>query len=236
MAFNSIKRATSDRGEALAPSSAAPYLPAHLTLASLGRSLQTCRGCQLYERATQAVAGEGPAAANLVLIGEAPGDDEDKQGRPFMGPSGRLLDEVLAEAGIDRNDAFVTNAVKHFKWEPRGKRRLHAKPSARELAACRPWLEAELELVSPRVIVCLGATAAQGLLGHQFGVSQRHGEVVQSSFGAVVATCHPSAVLRAPDPETRQQLRQQLLSDLRVAVQLITPKGGPKRSARVGPS
>jgi uracil-DNA glycosylase len=147
--------------------SAAEYLPERASVASLRRALQTCRGCELYQRATQAVAGEGPSAAKIFLVGEAPGDEEDKTGHPFVGPAGAVLDRALETAGIDRKEVFLTNVVKHFKWEPRGKRRLHSKPSSREMAACRPWLEAELEIVRPRLIVCLGATAAQALLGRE---------------------------------------------------------------------
>jgi DNA polymerase len=158
----------------------------------------------------------------MVLIGETPGDQEDKIGRPFVGPAGALLDEALGEAGISRADVFVTNVVKHFKWEPRGKRRLHAKPSAREIAACRAWLDAELALTRPRVIVCLGATAAQALLGRTFRITQRRGEIVRGPIGNVVATYHPAAVLRAPDGDLRQQMRQALIDDLRIAARIAT--------------
>ena len=147
----------------------------------------------------------------MVLVGETPGDEEDQTGRPFVGPAGALLDQVLEAAEIDRSDIYVTNVVKHFKWEPRGKRRLHAKPSSREIAACRPWLEAELELIKPRVIVCLGATAAQALLGRDFRVTKQRGEVLQGPYGNVLATYHPAAVLRAPDGEGREQMKQTLL-------------------------
>jgi uracil-DNA glycosylase family protein len=156
----------------------------------------------------------------MFLVGEAPGDEEDKTGRPFVGPAGVLLDEALEAAGIDRTDVFVTNVVKHFKWEPRGKRRLHAKPNSQEIAACRAWLDAELALVRPRIVVCLGATAAQALLGRSFRITQRRGEVISGSLGDVVATYHPSAVLRAPDAEARRQMKQALIDDLKVAAQL----------------
>src|SRR5438445_11076419 len=149
---------------------AAEFVPPSRSLTTLGRAAGGCRGCHLWERATQTVFGEGAAGARVMLVGEQPGDQEDQQGRPFVGPAGRILDEALAEAGIDRSLAYVTNAVKHFKWEPKGKRRIHAKPTWTELAACRPWLDAEIEAVSPRAIVCLGATAAQSLLGKQFRV------------------------------------------------------------------
>jgi DNA polymerase len=157
----------------------------------------------------------------MVLIGEVPGAEEDRTGHPFVGPAGALLDEALRAAGIDRNEVFLTNVVKHFKWEARGKRRLHSRPNSREIADCRPWLEAELQLVQPRVIVCLGATAGQALLGRSFRVTQRRGEVVSGSLGNVVATYHPSAVLRAPDGESRRPMKQALIDDLRVAVQVI---------------
>jgi uracil-DNA glycosylase len=202
-------------------SSVADYLPKKRTVASLRESEEACRGCELYRRATQAVAGEGPASARMVLVGETPGDEEDRTGHPFVGPAGALLDQALESVGIERTKVFITNAVKHFKWEPRGKRRLHAKPSSREIAACRPWLDAELELVRPRVIVCLGATAAQALLGRDFRVTKQRGEVLSSDYGSVVATFHPAAVLRAPDGEVRQQMRQALFDDLRTAARHI---------------
>src|SRR4029077_8013425 len=157
--------------------SAAEYLPQNRSVTALRIAEQSCRGCELFQRATQAVAGEGPATARMFLVGEAAGDLEDKTGHPFVGPAGALLNQALEAAGINRDEVFVTNVVKHFKWEPRGKRRLHAKPSSREIAACRSWLEAELELMRPRVIVCLGATAAQALIGRDFRVSKRRGEV-----------------------------------------------------------
>jgi uracil-DNA glycosylase family protein len=200
---------------------AATYLPKVVTVESLVVAEQACRGCELYERATQAVGGAGPARAKMVLVGETPGDQEDRQGRPFVGPAGALLDHALESAGIDRSKVFVTNTVKHFKWEPRGKRRLHSKPSSREIAACRPWLLAELVLIQPRVIVCLGATAAQALIGRAFRVTKQRGEVVHSTHGAVVATYHPAAILRAPDGETRQQLKDALIDDLRTAGRLL---------------
>ena len=201
--------------------SAADFLPERRSVDSLRRAEQTCRGCELYQRATQAVGGEGPTTAQMVLVGETPGDAEDQAGHPFVGPSGALLDLALEAAGIDRQEVFVTNVVKHFKWEPRGKRRLHAKPSSREIAACRPWLDAELELLRPRVIVCLGATAAQALLGRDFRVTKQRGEIVSGDFGKVIATYHPAAVLRAPDEDRRQQMRQELIDDLRVAVGVV---------------
>jgi uracil-DNA glycosylase family protein len=202
------------------PSAGAAYLPEERSVESLRLAEQSCRACELYQRATQAVGGEGPTNARMYLVGEAPWDEEDKTGRPFVGPAGVLLDEALEAAGIDRTDVFVTNVVKHFKWEPRGKRRLHAKPNSQEIAACRAWLYAELALVRPRIVVCLGATAAQALLGRSFRITQRRGEVISGSLGDVVATYHPSAVLRAPDAEARRQMKQALIDDLKVAAQL----------------
>ncbi len=202
-------------------SSAADFMPDHPTVETLRQAEQTCHGCELYRRATQAVGGEGPGAAQMVLVGETPGDEEDKTGHPFVGPAGALLDQALEAAAISRHEVYVTNVVKHFKWEPRGKRRLHAKPSSREIAACRPWLEAELKLIAPRVIVCLGATAAQALLGRDFRVTKNRGEVMTGPFGPVVATYHPAAVLRTHDIDVRQQMKQALIDDLRVAARVI---------------
>jgi uracil-DNA glycosylase len=201
--------------------SAAEFIPDHPRVESLRQAEQTCHGCELYQRATQAVGGEGPSTAQMMLVGETPGDEEDRTGHPFVGPAGALLDQALEAAGISRHDVYVTNVVKHFKWEPRGKRRLHAKPSSREIAACRPWLEAELKLIGPRIIVCLGATAAQTLLGRDFRVTKNRGEVTSGPFGTVVATYHPSAVLRVPNPDVRQQMKQSLIDDLRVAARFL---------------
>src|SRR5215472_2802736 len=162
-----------------------------------------CQACDLWEGATQTVFGEGATTARVMLVGEQPGNEEDLAGRPFVGPAGRLLGKALDEAGISRDDAYVTNVVKHFKWEPRGKRRIHVKPNAVEIAACRPWLESELEIVRPKVLICLGATAAQALLGRQFRVTQKRGKLVESLLAPhVLATVHPSSILRAPDSET----------------------------------
>ena len=196
--------------------SAADFLPPTLTLPALREASQGCRGCQLWERGTQTVFGEGARESKLMFVGEQPGDQEDLAGKPFVGPAGRLLDEALEEAGIDRRLAYVTNAVKHFKWEPRGKRRIHAKPNWSELAACRPWLEAELAVVKPEVLVCLGATAAQSLLGRQFRVTQSRGEWVESELAPrVTATIHPSAILRQRDDESRRTEFAGLVDDLR---------------------
>jgi uracil-DNA glycosylase len=173
----------------------------------------SCRACHLYENATQTVFGEGSPNAEIVLVGEQPGDEEDLTGRPFVGPAGRLLDRALEQAGIDRKRAYVTNVVKHFKWQPRGKRRIHQKPNAAEIAACRPWLDAELALLKPKVLVCLGATAAQALLGRQFRVSKDRGVPVESELAPVVmATVHPSSILRSDDREAEMAL---FVEDLR---------------------
>ncbi len=202
--------------------SAAPFLPQQLTLPTLRHAAKGCRGCELYERGTQTVFGEGTDRAELMLVGEQPGDYEDRQGRPFVGPAGRLLDEALEEAGIDRSTVYVTNAVKHFKWEARGKRRIHQKPNAREVSACKPWLEAEIAVVRPRVIVCLGATAAQSLLGPQFRVSRQRGQLVESPLAPkVMATVHPSSILRAQDVETREAERALFVKDLEKIAPLL---------------
>ncbi len=176
-----------------------------------------CQACDLWKLGTQTVFGEGAETAKLMLVGEQPGDKEDVAGRPFVGPAGRILDEALEEAGIDRSDVYVTNAVKHFKWEARGKRRLHKRPDAREVAACRPWLDREIELVRPQLVVCMGATAAQALLGRTFKVTKQRGELFPQEAGHVVtATVHPSSILRAPDAETREREMAAFTEDLRL--------------------
>ncbi|MDX6487595.1 MAG: uracil-DNA glycosylase [Gaiellaceae bacterium] len=201
--------------------SAADFLPSRITLPALRDAVQGCRGCPLYENATQAVFGEGARSAAVMLVGEQPGDQEDLAGRPFVGPAGKLLDRALEEAGIDRKSAYVTNAVKHFKWEARGKRRIHAKPSWSEVAACRPWLEAELEVVKPTVLVLLGAVAAQGLLGSQFRVTKQRGELVDSPLAPhVTATIHPSAILRG-EPADRERELSRLVDDLKKVAALL---------------
>jgi DNA polymerase len=175
-----------------------------------------CRACELWRIGTQTVFGEGPARAPIMLIGEQPGDQEDRTGHPFVGPAGRLLDRCLTRAGIDRRQVYVTNVVKHFKWDQRGTRRIHEEPNAAEIAACRPWLDAELALVRPRIVVCLGATAAQALLGRRFKVTERRGEFVPSPLGPLMtATVHPSALLRAPDADTRRAETARFVADLR---------------------
>jgi uracil-DNA glycosylase len=194
------------------------------TLNGMRRAVQECRGCDLWRNATQAVFGEGLVRAQVMLVGEQPGDKEDLAGHPFVGPAGRVLDEALEAAGIDRKQVYVTNAVKHFKWKARGKRRIHDKPNAAEIAACRPWLDGELRLVSPRVLVPLGATAAQALLGRSFRVTQHRGEPIEETGLAdyVVATVHPSSILRAPDDEARRRGRLDLVADLAVVGELLT--------------
>jgi uracil-DNA glycosylase len=198
-----------------APSPVHELVPDDPSLPRLRAAAAGCRGCDLWRDATQTVFGEGAASSVVMLVGETPGDGEDKAGRPFVGPAGRLLDRALAEAGVDRRRAYVTNVVKHFKFERRGKTRLHRKPNAEQIHACRPWLEAELAVVKPRVLVCLGATAAQALLGSSFKVSQQRGEWVPSPLAPlVIATVHPSSILRAPDDEARKQAYEGFVADL----------------------
>jgi uracil-DNA glycosylase len=212
----------------MAQREAFPVLPADPTLADLRQAAAGCRACDLWERATQTVFGEGSPNSQVMLVGEQPGSDEDLAGRPFVGPAGRLLDRALAEAGIDRDLAYVTNVVKHFKWEPRaggGSRRIHAKPNAVEIAACRPWLQAELDLVHPRVLVCLGATAAQTLLGRQFRVTQNRGRWVDSPLAPyVLATVHPSSILRSRDPAARHVEMTRFVQDLRLVTMVLEAK------------
>jgi uracil-DNA glycosylase len=192
---------------------AAALIPPNPTLRKVAEAAKGCRACDLWKSGTQTVFGEGRAKAELMLVGEQPGDQEDLAGRPFVGPAGKLLDRALEEAGIDRELAYVTNVVKHFKWQPRGKRRIHQKPNAAEIAACRPWLDAELALIKPEVLVCLGATAAQALLGRQFRVSRDRGVPVESDLAPVVmATVHPSSILRS---ENREEETALLVEDLR---------------------
>ena len=202
--------------------SAAEFLPERMTLPSLREAAETCRGCELYKRATQTVFGEGPRKANVMLVGEVPGDQEDKQGHVFVGPAGRLLDDALHAVGLDRKETYITNAVKHFSWEERGKRRLHKKPKWGEVQACKPWLQAEILTVAPKLIVCLGATAAQSLLGADFRITKHRGELVDSEYEAMVmATYHPSAILRAPEKEDRDRMREEFVEDLRRAVKHV---------------
>jgi uracil-DNA glycosylase family protein len=198
------------------PGSTNPRIPPHGTLEELQRAAQHCKACDLWKRGTQTVFGEGEPSAKIMFVGEQPGNQEDLEGKPFVGPAGKLLDTALVEAGIDRRKVYVTNAVKHFKWELRGKRRIHKKPNAAEIAACRPWLDAEIVVLGPKVIVCLGATAAQALLGRDFRVTQHRGEFLKSALAPfVMATVHPSSILRAPDEETRHQEMKRFIHDLK---------------------
>jgi uracil-DNA glycosylase len=201
---------------------ASKLLPLHPTLRSARVAAKDCRACDLWKLGTQTVFGDGASHARLMFVGEQPGDKEDLEGRPFVGPAGALLDKAFIQAGIDRKDVYVTNAVKHFKWEPRGKRRIHKKPNSVEIAACRVWLDAELELVKPEIVVCLGATAAHALLGRKFRVTQQRGKLLPfEGVSHALATVHPSSILRAPDAESRQREFELLVKDLRVAGELI---------------
>ena len=191
-------------------------IPLSKSLRVLAQEAKDCKNCDLWRNATQTVFGEGGSHAQIMLVGEQPGDQEDLQGKPFVGPAGKLLDASLAEAGIDRKKVYVTNAVKHFKWEPRGKRRIHKKPNAREIAACRAWLDVEIAALKPKIIVCLGATAAQALLGSNFRVTESRGEFVDSELAPyVMATVHPSSILRAPDENTRHEEEKKFIRDLK---------------------
>lgn len=203
--------------------SAADFLPkGRWSFKSLQQAATTCHGCDLFRHATQTVFGEGPVKARLMLVGEKPGDQEDLQGRPFVGPAGKLLERGLDEAGIDRKSVYVTNMVKHFKFTMRGKRRIHSKPSARQVAACRPWLDAELSIVRPEVLVALGATAAQGLFGPSFRVTQQRGDVFPTEMADhCYATLHPSALMRIPDADRRAAAFQAFVADLRIAADLL---------------
>src|SRR6202047_735893 len=195
--------------------------PLHASLDELREASKTCKACDLWKLATQTVFGEGMPRAKIMLVGEQPGNQEDLEGKPFVGPAGKLLDAALLEAGIDRKKVYVTNAVKHFKWEPRGKRRIHKKPNAAEIAACRPWLDAEIAALRPRIIVCLGATAAQALLDRDFRITQHRGEFVKSNLAPqVMATVHPSSILRAPDEATRAEEMKRFIADLKKIAQV----------------
>ena len=199
-----------------AAGSAADFLPERRTLPALRAAAARCHGCPLWARGTQTVFGEGPRRARVMLVGEQPGHEEDLAGKPFVGPAGRALDRALEAAGIVRTDIYVTNVVKHFKWAPKGKRRIHAKPNQMEISACLPWLEAELDVIKPVVLVCLGATAAQALLGPKFRVTKQRGEWVQARWAPyVTATVHPSAILRAPDDAARHAEMERFIADLR---------------------
>jgi uracil-DNA glycosylase len=201
---------------------AAEFIPDNPTLETLREAAQGCKGCHLWRYGTQTVFGEGPKRARVMLVGEQPGDKEDLAGHPFVGPSGQLLDSALEEAGIDRDDVYVTNAVKHFKWEPSNGRRLHKKPNTREMKACKPWLDSEIALVQPEIIMCLGATAAQSLLGKDFRLTQHRGSFVESALAPfVIATVHPSSILRIPEDEARRAARESFVDDFKlVSLQL----------------
>ena len=205
--------------------SASAMIPARPTLTTVRRAAADCRACELWKHATQTVFGEGAKNARLMLIGEQPGDQEDRLGRPFVGPAGQLLDRALEAAAIDRQDVYVTNVVKHFNWEPRGKWRIHKKPRGQHIAACRPWLDIELAIVKPLAVVCLGATAAQALLGTQFRVTQHRGKFIDSPLAPLVfATVHPSSLLRAPDAETRHRETERFIDDLRIVARAMSKR------------
>jgi len=199
-----------------------PFVPRKASLQKLQLAAKDCKNCDLWKRSTQTVFGEGEASAKIMFVGEQPGNQEDLEGRPFVGPAGQLLDKLLVEAGVDRRKVYVTNAVKHFKWEPRGKRRIHKKPNSAEIAACKAWLEAEIASIHPRVIVCLGATAAQALLGRDFRVTQHRGELLDSELAPyVMATVHPSSILRAPDETTRHEEIRRFVEEMRKIAPLL---------------
>lgn len=214
--------ASAARARSPTTESASDYLPARRTLATLRTAAQKCHGCPLWKLGTQTVFGEGSSEARVILVGEQPGDQEDLQGRPFVGPAGRLLDKALVEAGLDRKAAYVTNAVKHFKWTPKGSRRLHKKPGVREVDACLPWLEAEIEVLRPEVLVLLGATAAQAVMGPAFRVTESRGQVLESRFSrSTIATVHPSSLLRLPPQQNRDEELARFVADLAVAARLL---------------
>lgn len=202
--------------------SAFNYMPDDFSYDTLRASAEDCRGCDLYKNATQTVFGEGELAPKIIFVGEQPGDEEDIKGHPFIGPAGRLFDKALIDAGIDRSTTYVTNTVKHFKWKERGKRRIHERPRASEINACLPWLWAEIEVLQPKVLVCLGATAAQGLLGNDFRVTKMRGIWLRTNFVEdVIATVHPSSILRAPDPADRESEYRAFVADLALVTQKI---------------
>ncbi len=213
--------------------SAADFLPPRLTLPQCREAVQACRGCELYCNATQAVFGEGPKDALVMFVGEQPGDQEDRAGKPFVGPSGQMLNDMMAKAGIPRDQVYVTNAVKHFKFEQRGKRRMHSTPSAREVAACKPWLEAEIKLVRPRMIVCLGATAAKSLLGAAYRLTQHRHQLIENPWAPwLLATNHPSALLRIPDDAAREQAKVDFLKDMKIIAKQLEKEGLLRTTAR----
>jgi uracil-DNA glycosylase len=208
-----------------APDTAARFIPPRAGLPGLRKAAQDCTACPLYKTGTQTVFGEGPPIAQIMLVGEQPGDVEDRTGRPFVGPAGKLLDRALADAGLERGHVYVTNVVKHFKWVQRGKRRLHKRPGSLEIVACKPWLEAEIAVTKPQVILCLGATAAQALLGSGFRLTRERGRFVPSPLAPfVAATVHPSSLLRLPDAESRHREYGRFVSDLRAAAAAIADR------------
>ena len=197
-------------------------IPLRPTLSSLKAAAADCQACDLWKKGTQTVFGDGSRRSNVLFVGEQPGNEEDLTGKPFVGPAGKLFDNALEAAGIDRKQTYVTNVVKHFKWEPRGKRRIHKKPNAIEIAACRPWLEAEIAVVKPEVILALGATAAQALLGPQFRVTKQRGQFIESTLAPyIMATVHPSSILRAPDDETRHEEKRKFIDDLKKVAHVL---------------
>jgi uracil-DNA glycosylase len=205
--------------------SAEEFFPARKSLKAFREAAADCKACDLWKRGTQTVFGDGARRAEIFFVGEQPGNEEDLAGEPFVGPAGRFLNDALAEAGIDRAQIYITNVVKHFKWEPRGKRRIHKKPNAREISACRPWLEAEIGLIRPKIIVCLGATAAQALLGPKFMVSKQRGQILKSTLAPyIMATVHPSSILRAPDDETRHTEKWRFINDLKKLAHVLSKK------------
>ena len=220
---HNLHKAATRKAPAPAKDAAQAKIPATRSLPGLAKLAQNCKACDLWKRATQAVFGEGRPDAKVMFVGEVPGDREDREGKPFIGPAGNLLDKSLQEAGIDRGEVYVTNAVKHFNWEERGKRRIHKKPRASEIAACRPWLEAEIARLRPEVIVCLGATAAQALLGKDFRVTRHRGEFIVSALAPhVTATIHPSEILRAPDEAARHEELGRFVEDLKKIAKVIS--------------
>lgn len=207
-------------------------IPERPSLNKLREAASGCRACNLWERATQTVFGEGAARADVMLVGEQPGDREDVEGHPFVGPAGRLLDKALERAGIDRGQVYITNVVKHFNWEPKGKRRIHKKPNAEQIGACRPWLDTEISLVKPKVLVCLGATAAQAVIGRQFRLTHHRGEFVETELEPMVtATVHPSSVLRAPDDRARHEATEAFVADLENVARALGRGAGPAARA-----
>jgi DNA polymerase len=219
--------------------SAEAFMPKEMALPALREAAAGCKGCPLYKIGTRTVFGEGPVGAKVMFVGEQPGDQEDRAGKPFVGPAGQMLNSALQEVGIDRGEVYVTNAVKHFKWEPRGKRRMHSKPGAREVQACKPWLTAEVQVVGPMMIVALGATAAQALMGKDFRITQSRGKVFRDTQWApwLMATVHPSSILRAPSSEEREAAYRAFVEDLRVVAKAIkeeTTKPRPRARVEMG--